>query len=170
MTNNLVKKIAQGTALFTGLVIGAAGFGGCKGAATALYKDNPIGEIHFALKEAGAPKIYTNNQGNQQSNNNEINNNEIYNEDRQLLNQIALIPRVVCRGDLDNDGMLDWYYYDGKGWRYAAMVTFIDYRGIHSIKKDKIYNKEKCIYFPGDGKPPIHLPEDILIIWPQKYK
>ena len=68
MTSNLVKKVIQRTALFTSLVVGTAGFSGCKGAATALYKDNPIGEIHFALKEAGAPKIYINNQENQQRN------------------------------------------------------------------------------------------------------
>ncbi|MBU4070178.1 MAG: hypothetical protein KJ646_04310 [Nanoarchaeota archaeon] len=50
------------------------------------------------------------------------------------------------------------------------MANFENDIGLSSLRKSKEYYKEKCIYFPGGGKPPIHLPEDILIIWPQKYK
>jgi len=162
MTNNLVKKIAQGTALFTGLVVGAISFGGCKGAATAIYRDSPIGEVHFALKEAGAPKVYINNQEQQQG---------MSDEDRIVLNQIKSTPRIVCRGDVDNDGYLEWHYYDGKGWIYPALGVFKNDKGLGSLKPSKEYYKQGMwVYYPGGGKPGISLPKDILIIWPQKYK
>ena len=38
MTSNLVKKVIQGTALFTGLVVGAVGFSGC----STIYEKDPF--------------------------------------------------------------------------------------------------------------------------------
>ncbi|MBU4116892.1 MAG: hypothetical protein KKG94_04025 [Nanoarchaeota archaeon] len=94
--------------------------------------------------------------------------NAISEEDKIVLNYIKTIPRVVCGGDVNKDGYLDWYYYDGNGNKYNAIKMTI-YKNIKSSDLQKKYSK--CItrfaYFNEKKAQPI--PENTLIIGYQGY-
>ncbi|MCG2719435.1 MAG: hypothetical protein L6266_01680 [Nanoarchaeota archaeon] len=66
MTSNLVKKVIQRTALFTGLVVGVAGFGGC---ATICEKDPLIRGILGGVPRVLQPGAYRNSIEREERNN-----------------------------------------------------------------------------------------------------
>ena len=103
---------------------------------------------------------------------NSQNNQGMSNEDRMMLNQIKSTPRIICLGDVDNDGDVDGIYYDGRGNKYWAVMGFDNDRGVTSLTKSKEFYKMSFGYITPKGCI-MKVPENILVIWDnqsQKYK
>jgi hypothetical protein len=86
-------------------------------------------------------------------------------EERAILNQVKSMPRVVCLGDVDNDGDIDGTYYDGKGNRFGVVEVFRNERNALDLEKSEEYFKREFHYREGDIK---IVPQNTLIIWYQK--
>jgi len=84
-------------------------------------------------------------------------------EDVRILNQVKNMPRVVCVGDVDNDGELDWVYQDNRGNRYGAVMGFDNKNGVTSLTQNQEFFKRSFGYFlPSGGI--MKVPENVLVI------
>ncbi|MBU4070179.1 MAG: hypothetical protein KJ646_04315 [Nanoarchaeota archaeon] len=123
MASNLVKKIAQGTALFTGLVIGAAGFGGCS--SDDFYREmSPINNLLPRIVQPGGHRDYVERKERERYENQNRMNGENQKQ-AQILYQIIdvetqkLAIAVVGQEECDNYILLQYLNnkFPEKGYR-----------------------------------------------------
>jgi len=86
-------------------------------------------------------------------------------EESAILEQYKRTPRVVCIGDVDNDGHLNWLYYDGKGNKFGAAAGFRNGEGIFSLRKKEDFTRKSFTYHNHIKDEFFPIPENTLVVY-----
>jgi len=92
-------------------------------------------------------------------------------EERAILEQVNKMPRVVYKGDVDNNGVEDWIYHDGKGNQYWAFIIFKNDKDVFALTKKREFSKRSFVYNenqPNEKQSLKDVPNNVLEIWYQK--
>ena len=171
MKKTLVNKIIIPVVLGVSLLVG----GGCVTPQGRQFsREMGYTAVETFVQESVAKEVWDSGQGNVGGNVTgihgltEARKIDNYNsEERAILNQVKNMPRVVCIGDYNNDGDIEWIYHNGKGQRYWAIKGFNNKAGIFDNKKSAEFFIPGFVYY-DQNKNFFDVPKNTLIINHQK--
>ena len=151
-------------------IVGSLGLLAIVGGCTTIYEKDPlVRQIVGGLPRILQPGAYRDSVERGAREEERDSQQETYNsEERRILNQVSKMPRVVYQGDVDNNGVEDWVYHDGKGKRYYALRGFNNKEGVFDIKKSEEFSIPGFIYTIPNKGGTWDVPENTLIIYYQK--